>query len=208
MRQHWSFHGIAALGQVLVISAILLAPGTAMAHCDSEDGPIIPIILESLEGGDITSLLKWISSEDEEEIKSLFVRVRALRRQSDEAKEIADRLFIETFIRVHRAGEGAPYTGIKPAGSILPVFTALDKALESGSVDELAEKVADTVRENIVEQFNHALDLGTHQDESVEAGRDFVEAYVTYVHFVEGLHHYLHTAEVGHNSVPEAGCGH
>lgn len=184
---------------VLVTAAIILFSFTSVySHCDSEDGPIIPAIRTALNNGDITPLLKWLAVDDEVEIKDLFTRVRALRTQSDEAKEIADQLFVETFIRIHRASEGASYTGIKKAGTVPPIFAELDNALESGSVEALADKVANDVRENIRKRFDHAVELSKHQNDSVEAGREFVEAYVAYMHFVEGLHNYLTTAAEGH----------
>lgn len=191
---------------IAIIMLITVSP--VFGHCDSEDGPIIPAIRTSLDNGKITPLLKWLAADDEAEIKELFTRVRALRTQSDEAKEIADQLFIETFIRVHRASEGAPYTGIKAAGTIPPIFAELDNALESGSVDALADKIAKEVRENIIKRFDTAKELSLHQNHSVEAGREFVEAYVTYMHFVEGLHNFLTTATEGHHPPAEAGHGH
>jgi Family of unknown function (DUF6448) len=195
---------ILTLATLIVI--FMVSP--AVSHCDSEDGPIIPLIRTSLDNGEITPLLKWLADDDEAEIKGLFTRVRALRTQSDEAKEIADQLFIETFIRVHRASEGAPYTGIKEAGTMPPIFAKLDQALESKSVDALADKVANAVRENIVKRFNNAVELSKYQDHSVEAGREFVEAYVTYMHFVEGLHTYLSADVQGHHSSADGGHEH
>jgi hypothetical protein len=179
------------------MSLILLGiSGRAFAHCDSEDGPIIPLIRESLENGDVMPLLKWIAPEDEAQIRDLFERVRTVRTESEEAKAIADRLFIETFIRLHRASEGAPYTGIKEAGNIDPIYIELDKALETRRIDPLADKIASSVHEKIVERYRRAVELNQHKDESVEAGREYVEAYVDYMHFVEGLHSYL--SEQGH----------
>ncbi|MCP4580255.1 MAG: hypothetical protein GY839_01460 [candidate division Zixibacteria bacterium] len=189
-----------------LIAVFMVSP--VMSHCDSEDGPIIPLIRTSLESGEITPLLKWLAADDEAEIKSLYTRVRTLRTISDEARELVDELFIETFIRVHRASEGAPFTGIKEAGTMPPIFIELDEALESGSVDDLANKIANAVRENIVKRFEHAVDLSEHQDHSVEDGREFVEAYVTYMHFVEGLHNYLSAGGEGHHKVTDEGHGH
>lgn len=197
------------LGRLLILSALIIitASNPALGHCDSENGPIIPLIRTSLDNGDITPLLKWLAADDEAAIKDLFTRVRALRSQSDEARDIADQLFIETFIRIHRASEGAPYTGIKDAGDISPIFAELDEALKSGSIDKLADKIAGEIRENIVKLYDRAADLSINQDHSVEAGREFVEAYVTYVHFVEGLHNYLSAAAEGHHSAENAGYG-
>ena len=97
--------------------------------------------------------------------------------------------FFETMVRLHRAGEGAPYTGLKPAGTDLgPAIAGADKALESGSVDELVKLVTDAVATGIRERFAHTIEKKKHVDESVEAGREYVEAYVTYVHYVERLY--------------------
>lgn len=193
---------------VLIAMMVVFLSNFAFGHCDSEDGPIIPAIRTSLENGEIEPLLKWIAPEDESEIRKLFDRVREVRSQSSEAKQLADRLFIETFIRIHRASEGAPFTGIKEAGSNPLIFAELDQALESGSVDALADKVANAVREGIVERFDRAVALKQHQDESVEAGRKYVAAYVTYMHFVEGLHNYLSTAAEGHHSSADGAHDH
>lgn len=198
------------LTTVAVIAILLLVgiPNSVFGHCDSEDGPIISLIRESLENGDISPLLKWLAPEDELEVKQLYKKVRSLRAQSSEAREIADRLFIETFIRLHRASEGAPFTGIKEAGNIPPIFAELDKALDSGTVDDLADKIAQAVRTNVVELFNQAAKLREHQNDSVEDGRAFVEAYVTYMHFVEGLHNYLNRSTQGHDTAQRVGHGH
>jgi hypothetical protein len=193
---------------MIAVLLVLMAAWTARTHCDTEDGPIIPLIRASLDNGDLTPLLKWLKSDDEQEITDLFARVKALRGQSEEAREIADRLFIETFIRLHRAGEGAGFTGIKPAGTTPPILAELDEALESGSVDALADKIAAEVRASIVTRFDRALELSKHQDETVEAGREFVEAYITYMHFVEGLHGYLTAETPGHHLSTEETHGH
>ncbi len=195
MKKNQLTRGLAVVSQVLMIGAVLLMSRPAQAHCDSEDGPIITSIRTALAGGDITPLLKWITPADEAQIKSLSEKVRALRVQSEEARPIADQLFMETFVRVHRAAEGAPFTGLKPAGSIPPILVAADQAMESGNVHTLADSVASAVRAGIIARFNHAHEQSKHKDESVAQGREFVEAYVTYVHFVEGLHEYLGKGE-------------
>ena len=112
----------------------------------------------------------------------------AARVQGREARELADRYFFETLVRIHRSGEGEPYTGLKPAGSVEPAIAAADKALEAGSVDQLADKVSQAVRESIRERFAATLEKKKHANESVEAGREFVRLYVEYTHFLDGIH--------------------
>jgi hypothetical protein len=111
-----------------------------------------------------------------------------VRAKGREARELADRFFFETLVRVHRGGEGAPYTGLKPAGSVEPAIAAADKALQGESVDALAEKIGNAVRNEIKKRFKEAVEKKKHAEDSVEEGREFVDAYVQYVHFIEGIH--------------------
>jgi hypothetical protein len=90
-------------------------------------------------------------------------------------------------VRLHRAGEGAPYTGLK-SEPVEPVVAAADQALFVGDVESLAQKISRAVAEGIRERFLKALEAGRHAEESVEAGRRFVAAYIEFTHFVEGLH--------------------
>ena len=173
----------------LGVTFVLLTTGKEVfAHCDTLDGPVVGEARMALEKGDVSPLLKWVSKEHEREIRDAFTRSLAVRAKGREARELADRFFFETLVRVHRGGEGAPYTGLKPAGSVEPAIAAADKALEGGSVDALAEKIGNAVRNEIQKRFKEAVEEKKHAGDSVEEGREFVEAYVQYVHFIEGIH--------------------
>ncbi len=78
--------------------------------------------------------------------------------------------------------------GLKPAGSVEPAIAAADKALQGASVDALAEKIGNAVRNEIKKRFKEAAEKKNHARDGVEVGREFVEAYVQYVHFIEGIH--------------------
>lgn len=174
--------------------AILMAPQTALAHCDALDGPVIIDARSALAEGEISPVLKWIKAEDEQEIRAAFAQALAVRKLDAGAQQLADSYFFETLVRIHRAGEGAPYTGLKPAGAIEPVVAKADQALAQGSVDSLAKAIAAHTEQGIRERFNHALESKQHAQESAQAGREFVEAYVTYVHYVEGIAQSVHAA--------------
>lgn len=158
------------------------------AHCDTLDGPVVKTAKTALEKGDVTPILKWIKKENEKEIKSLFQKTLVVRSKGKEAQELADMYFFETLVRIHRAGEGAPYTGLKPAGDVEPAVLEADKALEIGSVDNLVRLVTDASAKGIRERFRKAYEAKKHADHNVEAGREFVEAYVQFTHYVERLH--------------------
>ncbi len=173
---------------VLILAATVGGARLAAAHCDTLDGPVVASAKVALEQGDVTPVLKWVGPEHEQEITSVFDHVLAVRELGAEAKAMADRYFFETLVRIHREGEGAPYTGLKPGGAVDPAVTMADQALESGSVDRLANALSAHVDAGIRERFARALRAKKHSDESVDAGRDFVEAYVGFTHYVEELH--------------------
>lgn len=184
---------------ILLIIAFAIVPTYAFAHCDSLSGPVILDARLALEKKDVAPVLKWIRPEDEAQIRAAFARTLAVREGGPEAKELADSYFFETLVRVHRAGEGAPYTGLKPAASIPPAFVEADGALETGSVDELAKSIGEHAAQGLRQRFAEALKLRAHAGESATAGRAYVEAYVNYVHYVEAL------AGVIHGSAHEEG---
>jgi hypothetical protein len=196
MRTEWAIRQVAASG-ILAAGIFILLAGSVFAHCDTTSGPIIPEAKAALEKGDMTPILKWIKKDNEAEIKAAFTKAVAVRAKGPEAKELADQYFLETLVRLHRAGEGAPYTGIK-AEPVEPIVAMADKALAEGSADEMIKKINGHTAGAIKEKFNKALEAKKDKDRSVEAGREFVEAYVIYMHYVEGIHTAIMSAGAHH----------
>lgn len=179
-------------GRFLIFLALALVIGIlvshdARAHCDTMDGPVVNTARMALEKGDVTPVLKWVRKKDENEIKEQFQKTLATRKQGKEAKDLADMYFFETLVRIHRAGEGAPYTGLKTE-PVEPIIQAADKALDTGSADQLVKQVTEAMAAGIRERFNRVKEAKKHADESIEKGREFVEAYVIFTHYVERLH--------------------
>ena len=201
MKSKFITAGLAML--FFICTGIWVIPSIAIAHCDTLDGPVVATAKAALENGDLTPVLKWVKKGDEQDIRELFQKTLRVRKQGKEAKELADMYFFETLVRIHRAGEGAPYTGLKPAGTVEPSIAAADKALENGSVDNLVKMVSDAAAIGIRKRFEHAKETKKHADESIEAGRKFVEAYVEFTHYVERL--YLDAAAKGmhHGNIEE-----
>ncbi len=180
----------------------LFIPGIASTHCDTLDGPVVVTAKMALDKSDVTPVLKWVTKDNEDEIRDLFKKTLTVRGKGPEAKELAEMYFFETLVRLHRAGEGAPYTGLKPAGTVEPPVAAADKALEMGSVEGMVKNMTEHIAEAIRERFNRVIEAKKHMDENIEAGREYVEAYVDYVHFVERLHLDTH-AVPGHHGEGE-----
>lgn len=173
---------------ILFLTAALIIPDKGFAHCDTLDGPVVATARVALARGDITPLLKWVRHADEQEIQEAFKKTLAVRKQGNEAQELADMYFFETLVRIHRAGEGAPYTGLKPGAAVDPAVALADQALQSGNVDKLIGVLTNAMVSGIRERFHSALERKQHADDNVTAGREFVEAYIVFTHYVEGLH--------------------
>jgi hypothetical protein len=192
----------AVLAGAIFGAALLLSP-RAFGHCDTMDGPVILAAKAALHHNDITPVLKWVKKDDEAQIKATFTKTLAVRAQGTEARELADQFFFETLVRIHRAGEGAPFTGLKPAGTPLePPIREADNALETGSVDKVVKLVTEEAATGIRKRFAEAREKKQRADENVEAGREFVAAYVEYVHYVEGLHETAQGAGAHHEDTP------
>lgn len=173
----------------VIVSAVILLPRRAAAHCDTMDGPVVNAAKLALKTGDITPVLKWVHKADELHIRAAFERTLRVRTLSPEARDMADNYFFETLVRVHRASEGEPYTGLKPAGTeVEPGIALADKALEAGSTDELLKQVTAEVASGVRQRFVRVQEASKHAEQSVEAGRQYVALYVEFIHYVESMH--------------------
>ena len=168
-------------------AAVLLTPAIAWAHCDTLRGPVVADARLALEKGDITPTLKWIKPEHEAEVRTAFQKTMNVRSKGADAKEIADRYFFETLVRIHRAGENAPFTGLKDE-AIEPPIALAEKALQSGSADELAKETSAHVAEGLRRRFTAVSEARRHANDSVASGREYVARYVEFMHYVERLH--------------------
>lgn len=184
-----STHAAAAV--VLAGLALLAWASPAAAHCDSVDGPVAADVRAAVAAGDPTPILKWVPAADEDAVRDAFAHAAEVRGLGEAGRELADRWLLETVVRIHRAGEGAPFTGIKPAGGIDPGIQLADQALEEGSADTLVDAVTGHVETVIRERFARALAARKAASRSVEQGRAYVASYVELMHTIEGLHHAL-----------------
>jgi hypothetical protein len=186
---------------VLAIGFVfLLMPATVFGHCDGIDGPVVKAAQQALAKGDVNPILIWVRANDEAEIRRVFAKTLAVRKLNPEARELADLYFFETLVRIHRAGEGAPYTGLKPAGRDLgPAIPAADKAIETGAVEPLLKLITSESTNGIRERFQKATAAKKFNAEDVKAGREYVKAYVEFVHYVEGLHEFVQGSDDEHS---------
>lgn len=161
----------------------------AFAHCDTVDGPVVAAARAAIERGDLTPVLKWIDAEAEPEARAALSRALAVRALSPEARELSDRWFFETVVRLHRSKEREPYEGLKPAGTDPgPAVRAADRSIGEGSAEPVIRLLSERAATGVRRQLARVLQTRPHAEESPEAGRAFTTAYAEYVHYVEELY--------------------
>jgi hypothetical protein len=182
-----------------MVSAVLAIPAPAAAHCDSMNGPVVKAARAALATGKVELVLVWVQAVDEQEIREAFARTQRVRRAGGEARELADLWFFETLVRIHRRGEGAPYTGLKGPDYEVPAgIAAADRTVNAGALEGLDEHLAHQTLEILQAKFAVLSLLRGYDPNDVETGRRFVHAYVDFIHFVENLHALLEGYETEH----------
>lgn len=183
--------------------SLVFLPGPLHAHCDGLDGPVVSAARAALAQGDVNLVLVWVRPEYEPEVRASFERTQSVRELGVEARELADMYFFETVVRLPRMGEGAPYTGLKPAGRDLgPAIPAADAALETGDLRPLVELLEAEMGRGLSEHFERARRSAAYGVSDIEAGRRFVESYVAFIHYVEQLYESAHAVAHGHYPDP------
>ena len=172
-------------------------------HCDAIDGPVVEAARRALEEGNVDIVLAYAPEEAEREIIEAFEAALSIRGKGPDVAEVADRHFFETVVRLHRAGEGEPFTGLKPAGlDVGPVIPRAEAAIASGSVDDLAAFLTDGVHGEVVERFEDMKRLEGHAGESVPAARRYVSAMLGLQVWSHTLYGCMHAP--AHGAAPHA----
>jgi hypothetical protein len=187
----------------VTLGATFVAPSKLLAHCDSLDGPVVKAAQAALDTRDVTRVLIWVAADDEPAIRTALEKTLAVRDMGPRAKELADGYFFETVVRIHRAGEGAPYTGLKPAGrDIGPAIPAADKSLREASIEPVAGLLEKAMDEGLRRHFEEAVTTKNFKSGDVNAGREHIKAYVEFIHYVERLYEAIATSAHGHFTEP------
>lgn len=183
---------IILISSILGLSALILLfiPRKASAHCDTMDGPTVKDGIKSLETGNVSYAAKWVMPDHDDELKEIFDLSIKVRGLNEDAKKVADRYFLENLVRIHRAGEGVAFTGIKPYGTPMDVkVAAADKAIEIGDLSPLEGLFTDEEMHDLEQKFEKAMALSDYDADDLKAAREWVEAYVIFFKTAEGHHH-------------------
>ncbi len=188
---------------LVLLGGLFLWPQGALAHCDAADGPVATAALKALDTKNVNLVLPYAPAEAEAEMTAAFEHALVVREKGPEAKALADHYFMETAVRLHRAGEKAPYTGLKPAGTDFgPAIPAADKAVETGSLEPLLKLISQEVNHGIATRFEHVLHTRGAPKEprtkaEVQAARERVSAELGFTVYIEGI--YLATKGAAHS---------
>jgi hypothetical protein len=178
----------------IIAAALLFGVQSTQAHCDSLDGPVAKAAQRALDNGNLNPVLAYAPAAAEVEIRSAFEKARKVRALGAEAQTLADQAFMETVIRLHRAGEGAAYTGLKPAGiDYGPVIPAAEHAVETGDLAKLKAVLMEKIEHALNERLAHVRELQKASLEpktaaEVPLSRERVSAELGFITFAENLH--------------------
>ena len=134
------------LGIVAAVGIMVMSPLTASAHCDTMEGPTVADGFKAMDTNNINYVLKWVQPKYEKEITEKFNLSMKVKDLSTNAKVLAEQYFFSELVRVHRAGENAPFDGLKPYG------TPIDEKVKAFGFDVV------TVDGNDFDQLESAFD--------------------------------------------------
>ena len=166
---------------------LIFSTNVSFAHCDQMNGPLVSDAKKAIEQNNVNIVLKWVQAANETEIKDGFNQLMKVRELGPEAKSLSEKYFFETLVRIHRAGEGVAFTGVKPEGTPIDErVMAADKSIELGNLSPLEDMVAKKNLPELTERFHKVMSLKNFDVNNVEAGREYIEAYVLFFKFAEG----------------------
>jgi hypothetical protein len=175
------------IGLLSLSLAVAGATTSVFAHCDTMDGPTVKDAQTALATKNVNYILKWVPQSAEADMKRVFASALKVRKQGKDARELADAFLFDNLVRIHRASEGAPFTGVKPHGTPIDErVLAADKAIETGDLAPLALLVPAEKVGELEERFQRVMSLRNYNVNDVAEGREYIEAYVLFFKFAEG----------------------
>lgn len=175
-------------------------------HCDALDGPVVLAARAALAASDVDLVLPYVHEDGAAELCDAFDQTVKVTAYGGEAKDLAERWFFETVVRLHRAGEGAPFTGLKPAGlDVGPAIPAAERALETGSPGPLVDVLCGELREQVERRLRHVAELRDRAGADVPAARALVEASLGLQVWANAVHRQVTADPLGHFAEHEHG---
>ena len=183
---------------ILIPGLLLFSGQQTQAHCDTRNGPVSSAAREALATNNVNLVLIWVKKQDEASIKEAFQKTIALRKINPQVQQAVDNYFFETLVRIHRAGEGVAYTGIKDSAEVEIPIAAADEAIEKNSLTDVMKLLNEAISKGVNEKFNAVISKRSYDKNNVEAGREYVESYVLFMHYVEAVYNAATHSTSGH----------
>lgn len=179
------------VGTAALVAGILAfrQPAAADAHCDSVNGPVVAAARKSLDTGEVKYILAYVQPDAEAELTAAFKETLGVR-QNPQAQALADRYFFETAVRLHRAGEGAAYTGLKTQSDYGPALDAAEAALDSGSTADVKVLLNNAMLTGLDAKYKAVVDARGRAsvEDTVDAYREQAEAELIFEKYVDALY--------------------
>jgi hypothetical protein len=156
------------------------------------DGPVVSACKMALDTGNVNYALPFVPKKAEEELSLAFEKTVKARKLGVDAAEVADLWFFETAVRLHREGEGASFTGLKPAGLDWgPIVPLAEKDIENEDPTDTIEFLKRMVEEKMLEKFEAVISKKDYQSDDVDAAREYIEAMLNFVLSSHHLYKYV-----------------
>ena len=173
-------------------------------HCDSLDGPVVRAAHMALVHRDVNFAFPYAPASAEEEVRAAFTRAMHVRDLDPLARELGELHFFETVVRLHRQGEGAPFTGLKPMGlDVGPIIPLAEEAAYTADPGPLLDALHNELDRAIVHRVAEISRLGIQPD-GVPQEREHVEAMLGLQVWAHKLHLAMTSATTEHGSLEAA----
>ncbi len=173
---------------LLIVMFLFTGSPDVYAHCDRENGPVAVSAKDALRTGDFDKIVIWVGEDQEEELREKFQQSVEVFQHGGKSAQLAEKYFMESAVRLHRAAEGMPFEGLKPAGPNPPDIESAEKALETGDFEPVKVLLCQKLEEEALKWFRETRSKAENKSESVAAGRAWVDHYVKYITYIHSLY--------------------
>lgn len=172
---------------LLLLTGVATPLSAAQAHCDAINGPVVQAAERALQTADFSEIAIWVSDEHEEELRQKFEQSRNVYQQGGDPRELAQDYFYSTAVRLHRLSEGMTFEGVKPPQPLTQDLALAEQSLASENPGAVIDYLSRQMGEEVRELHRNVIEAAKSKEQSVEAGREWADAYVRYVIYVHGL---------------------
>lgn len=173
---------------LLIFTLFFAGIQTASAHCDRENGPVAVAAKNALKTRDIGKILIWVGEDQEQELHKKFQESLEVYKNGGKSAELAEKYFMETAVRLHRAAEGMPFEGLKPSSPNPPDIESAEKALKTGNFEPVKDLLCQKLEEEALKWFRETRMTAENKNDSIDAGRAWVNNYVKYITYIHTLY--------------------